>query len=243
MLSFTVCSFTVWETGKRSEGMKLAAVIFDMDGVMFDTERLAFAAWEKACNHYGYPFPRQLLIRCVGHTLEDTRELFRREVGDGFDFDAVYEYEKQSVLEYIEREGVPVKPGLSRLLDFLDRHCIAKAVATSTGRNRAERMIAAAGFSGHFDTVVYGDQVARGKPAPDIFLMASAALNRAPRECVVLEDSENGIRAAHAASMIPILVLDILQPSPDVQRHAHAVCESLDEAYDVLSSMALLETP
>ena len=129
----------------------------------------------------------------------------------------------------VEREGIALKPGLLDLLDWLEARRIPKAVATSTRRDRAQAKLARTALLSRFVALVGGDEVARGKPAPDIFLAAAARLGEAAQHCVVLEDSEPGVRAALAAGMTPIMVPDLHAPSADLVALEPLILESLAE--------------
>src|SRR5207244_841465 len=130
-------------------------------------------------------------------------------------------------VELLQREGVPHKDGLFELLDFLDRKRIARAVATSTRTANAKRRLDAVGVLGRFEAVVGGEQVERGKPAPDIYLRAAACLACSPDECVVLEDSRYGVRAGVAAGMAVILVPDICPIDRETEQLAACSAPSL----------------
>jgi HAD superfamily hydrolase (TIGR01509 family) len=131
---------------------------------------------------------------------------------------------------HIECSGIAVKPGLWPLIELLAAHGVPKAVATSTGKARAIRKLSLAGILPHFDHIVAGDEIANGKPAPDIFLKAAEKLSVDAADCYVLEDSEAGVRAAHSAGMTPILVPDLQQPSDEVRALARRTFVSLHEA-------------
>ena len=146
---------------------------------------------------------------------------------------------KRRDLEYahIDQHGAPTKPGLTSLLDWLEMRAMPRAVATSSGRASADRLLQSAGVRARFEIIVGGDDVANGKPAPDLFLLAADRLGVAPSDCVVLEDSGPGIHAAHRAGMRPILVPDLQQPTDEVQALAYRVCKSLHEAQTILMEL------
>jgi len=210
--------------------MKYTAAIFDMDGLMFDTERLDLRMWQEAASAFGYSLPGALILESVGRTREDTETLFMQAMGPDFDYHAVRNLRIQRKFELFRKEGVPVKSGLFELLDTLDSLKMKKAVATSTERSQTERMLVLANVYSRFDAVVCGDEIARGKPEPDIFLEAAEKLNSAPEKCIVLEDSFSGIKAAAAAGMDAVMIPDILQPTDEIRRAAYMVCGDLGEA-------------
>lgn len=194
----------------------IAAVIFDMDGLMFDTERIAIEAWQRAGQACHCEIPEPLIIQSVGRNIHDTRVLFTQALGSSLNFDRARALRIQYAADIIEQRGVPLKDGLFELLDVLERYDMFTAVATSTERTRADMLLQKAQVSPRFDVVVCGDEVSRGKPAPDIFLLAAERLQVSPHHCLVLEDSESGVRAAANANMRPVMIPDIKPPSQDM---------------------------
>lgn len=212
----------------------IAAVIFDMDGLMLDTERLARAAWERAFAERGLRIDDAVYYRVIGRTSPDTRRIFGEAYALAPDVVEDIARRKTAFLLASYERDIPVKPGLIELLAWLDARGVPRAVATSTLRELALHKLGKAGLAGGFRAIVCGDDVARGKPAPDIFLLAAHRLGARPEACAVLEDSEPGIRAARAAGMRAILVPDQAPPAPEAAALAHHVCASLADARDVL---------
>lgn len=206
----------------------IRAVIFDMDGLMLDTERLAQQAWQRAGAELGYALPDELYLQAVGRTAAATEALLRNGFGADFPFPAIYA-RKQEYYHAALENALPTKPGLFELLALLATLGVPKAVATSTARPLALRKLTTAGLLAHFTIIVCGDEIAHGKPAPDIFLAAAEKLAIAPAHCLVLEDSPAGIQAAHAAGMIPVHVPDLIAPSAETRRLAYTVLPSLHE--------------
>ncbi|MFZ1389423.1 MAG: HAD family phosphatase, partial [Thiolinea sp.] len=171
------------------------AVIFDMDGLMFDTERLILWAWQKAMADYGFAAPEELYLKSVGLTDEATNAILVDALGDGFPLEAVRDREREYIHGYIEEHGAPIKPGLLELLDFLDELGLLRAVGSSSRRRTVERMVSSAGLLDRFGALAGGDEVVHGKPAPDIFLLAAQRLGVPAAGCLVLEDSEPGAQA------------------------------------------------
>lgn len=212
----------------------IAAILFDMDGLMIDTERMAQRAWQRAGAEFGFTLPDELYLQAVGRTAKATEALFRAGLGVDFPFEAVYARKQHYLYTAIEEEGIPIKAGLPELLDLVDHRGIAKAVATSTARGLAIKKLTAARLLHCFETMVCGDEVAQGKPAPDIFLAAAAKLGVAPANCIVLEDSSAGIQAAHAAGMRAVWVPDLIQPSPAITPLAYCVARDLHQVRQLL---------
>lgn len=192
-----------------------SAAIFDMDGLMLDTEPLAARAWTEAACGIGIAFDASVTPRLVGRTFSDCRRLIADHHGVAYPVDTLMDAWHAAYDAIVEREGIVLKPGLLELLDWLERQRIPKAVATSTRRARAEAKLERCGLIERFSALVGGDEVARGKPAPDIFLAAAAKLARPPAECVVLEDSEPGMQAAAAAG-IPVIIVPDTHAAPNL---------------------------
>ena len=215
----------------------LRAIIFDMDGLMLDTERLATPAWQDAKDAIGVDFDMSLLDAMIGRNYQDCRALIVERHGEAFPTDRLMEAWHVAYDAIVERDGVAIKHGLLPLLDWLEEMRVPKAVATSTRRARAMTKLANAGLATRFDAIVGGDEISRGKPAPDIFLLAAARLAAAPSSCVVLEDSAPGVRAAIAAGMTPIMVPDLLAAPPDIVGSATLVLPSLEHVHAHLRAL------
>lgn len=220
----------------------IAAVIFDMDGLIFDTERLAIEAWVAAGARSGYEIDHEVVVATVGLAKKETSEVFARTYGDAFPFDAIRAERLKIATQIIERDGPPLKKGIEGLLRFLEERAIPMAVATSTDRQHVRFMFDACGFTRYFSVTVCGDEVTRNKPDPEIFLKAAQALNTDPRSCLVLEDSPYGIMAAHSAGMRSIIVPDLVVPAPDIVAMTEGVCEDLDQVRAFLDGEGLLAT-
>jgi HAD superfamily hydrolase (TIGR01509 family) len=193
--------------------LRPAAVIFDMDGLMLDTERLAPLAWRDAAAAMGVAFDMALIAPMIGRNFRDCQSIITAHYGADFPVAAMMRAWHVAYDAIVERDGIAIKPGLHALLDWLEAEGIPKAVATSTRRDRAQAKLAQTALLPRFSALVGGDEVTHGKPAPDIFLAAAQRLVQHPAHCLVLEDSEPGMRAALAAGMTPIMVPDLHLPS------------------------------
>lgn len=205
----------------------ISLVIFDMDGLMFDTERISVSAWQKAGERFGFDISPNIVLETLGLDLRKTEGVYRRHLGDSFPFSEAREFRIEYANRRVEESGVPVKEGLYELLEYLSAAGIPKAVATSTERARAEKYLTLAGVRDRFEAIVCGEDVEKGKPEPDIFLAAAQRLGIDPADCMVLEDSENGLTAAWKAGMRPLFVPDLRRPSPDVMARVFREFESL----------------
>ncbi len=211
------------------------AVIFDMDGLMLDTEPIYQLAWQRAAADLGFDLRDDLYLDLIGRKNVEAAALLRVAFGPTFAVDAFRQRWEAYWYEHVATAGVPRKVGLEDVVRVLDAHQVPKAIATSTTRDDA--LFVLNDLANQFAVLVTGDEVAHGKPAPDIFLLAAQRLGVEPARCLVLEDSEAGITAAHRAGMIAIMIPDLKQPSPEVAALAHRVCASLYDVRDVLSRL------
>ncbi len=214
------------------------AVLFDMDGLMLDTEPLAVRAWDEAAQAMGVTFDAAIARRMIGRNFHDCTALLHAESPAGYPVEAVLGRWHDAYDAIVLREGLAVKAGVFLLLDHLDAHGIPRAVATSTRRVRAEAKLRQSALLSRFGAVVGGDEVARGKPAPDIYLEAARRLGVTASACLVLEDSDAGVRGALAAGMTPIMVPDLLPPAADLLAQGVIVHASLTDVAAWLAQLA-----
>ena len=213
------------------------AVVFDMDGLMLDTERMAERCWAAAASTLGISFDTALIPAMIGRNSRDSRQFVLAHYGDDYPIDTLMQESRSQFDAIAEREGIAVKPGLHALLDWLELVGISRVVATSTRRERALHHLEKCALRSRFHALVGGDEVVLGKPAPEIFLLAADRVGVQPGDCIVLEDSEHGIRGALAAGMIPIMVPDMLPPSDELMARAPLVLASLVEVKAHLASL------
>ncbi len=210
----------------------MKAVIFDMDGVIFDSERCTLLSWQVIADRYGLLNLEENYNKCIGVTREVTEQIMKDAYGESFPYER---FAKEASAWYHERyDGgrLPMKPGVRELLSYLKEQGVPTALASSTREERVRQYLRDAGLLPYFQAIIGGESAKRSKPAPDIFLIAAEALGAEPAGCVVIEDSYNGIRAAHAAGMRPIMVPDMLDPDETIK----AMCETVKPTLlDVLS--------
>jgi HAD superfamily hydrolase (TIGR01509 family) len=215
-----------------------AAVILDMDGLLLDTEPLAVRAWNDAAAALGVAFDPALAHSMIGRTWADCCALVRERCAADYPVDALLATWHEAYDAIVARDGVALKPGVHELVDWLDAQRIARAVATSTRRSRARSKLEHAGLWSRIDALVGGDEIAHGKPAPDIVLAAAAKLGVDVASCIVLEDSEPGVLAALAAGATPIMVPDMQPPSQAMIARGVLVLASLADVRAHLASLA-----
>lgn len=209
-------------------------VIFDMDGVIFDSERLLLKSWQMVAARYGIEGIEETLALCLGVSVDVSRQIYFDRYGPDFPLDD-YKVETRALFRsWCPNGHPPVKEGAEALLSALRQKGVPLALATSTRSEVVMPELAAAGLRDFFSVVICGDQISRSKPAPDIFLAAAASLGAPPEDCFVIEDSFNGIRAARAAGTRPIMVPDVVPPDEEMAEKAEVILPSLAAAGDYL---------
>lgn len=210
--------------------MKQPAVIFDMDGILFDTERIYIELWEDYAGRHGLPDGTDIMYRCIGTNKTETKRIMEEAYSPlGFDFDA-YMVEVSEMFQEKYGDGrCPMKKGVTEVLSYLKNTGAAIALASSTARENAIRMLKGAGIYDYFDVLICGDMVSKSKPDPEIFLVACKELGVNPEDAYIIEDSFNGIRAAYTAGTKPIMVPDLLAPDEEIRSKAFIVLRDLIE--------------
>lgn len=212
------------------QGKRIFSAIFDMDGTMFDTERLRFKTLKQASMEIaGKPLSEQTLIGSLGLSAKRAEALARANHGEDFPYAQVRQRADELELEHVRNHGVPIKPGLLEVLERLRKSGLTLAVATSSRRAIAEEYLINANVLKYFDITVCGDEVSQGKPHPEIFLRAARALNCEPDQCFMVEDSENGMLSAIRAEGQAILIEDIKPPAAEVKAGALKAYRSMNE--------------
>ena len=216
-------------------GQNIRGVVFDADGVLFDTERLGRLSWLEVGQEIGYPQAEQSYLEFIGLNRTDAEAKMLRLFGADFPCDYFMRTCSACTQARIERDGVPLKPGVRELLTCLQKQNIPVALATSSGRKRITRRLDMAGLAPFFSAIVTGEQVVHGKPAPEIYQLACRHLGISPEQALAIEDSPNGILSASRAGMQVVMVPDLVQPSPDLSSLLTACCASLTAVRDWLA--------
>ena len=209
------------------------AAIFDMDGLILDSERTVLSCWEKIGEKYGFKDIVTYGISVIGKNKKATVDEFERVYGEPGDR---YERELREIYNGLAEKGlVPLKPYTLELLASMKRAGMKIAIASSSTREEVTSQMAALGALPYFDTCVCGDQVTKSKPDPEIFLLACDALGVKPEDAIGLEDSFNGVRACKASGLYTIMVPDIIQPDDEMKGLADVILPSLKEVQDFLN--------
>ena len=193
------------------------SVVFDMDGTIFDTERLILDCWEQVGERHGIPGIREVFIRCIGTNSARTQEIVYEHYGKDFPYEKFSGESSVLFHEIADTEGIPVKPGAAELLKYLSENKVPLGLASSTRLAVVTQELQAAGLYDYFQVVVGGDLLKNSKPAPDIYLMTCGRMGVVPENTYAIEDSYNGIRSAHSAGMRPIMVPDLLPATEEMR--------------------------
>ena len=214
-----------------------AAIIFDMDGLLFDTETLYQEAILLAAAEGGHEIAVDVFNRTVGLPWAESRALLLSHFGEAFRVD---EFQATWVRHFwvIAETRLALKPGALELLDTLDQFRLPRAIATSSSRRTVERHLTAHNLMGRFEQIVAHGDYDRGKPAPDPFLKAAERLGVEPRLCLALEDSHNGIRSASSAGMMTVMVPDLLEPTEEIRALCIFVARDLHDVRRLILSSA-----
>lgn len=215
----------------------IKGAVFDMDGLMFDTERLVYQIWQRTMKENGYTYSFDIYKRTIGKRTAEVKIFYKDLYGEDFDYKSIREKANVYFYEYIEKEGVPLKKGLINILKYLKSKGIKISLATSTSSKTAMDLLERAKVTDYFDKFVCGNMVKNGKPHPETFLKSAKELSLKPEECLAFEDSINGIKSAYNANMKPVMIPDLLQPTEEIKPMIFALCKDLDEAITVIENM------
>ena len=214
----------------------IKGAIFDMDGLMLDSEKLVYQNWQTMMDELGYEYNLEIFKNTIGLRQDKTKAYYKSLYGEDFDYDTYKTRSREMFYAQIERDGIPVKKGLFKLLDYLKSKNIKIAVATSTSAQTAHKALKLAEVYDYFDAFVCGDEVKNSKPHPEIYLTAAEKISVNPEECVAFEDSINGIKSAFSAKMTTVMVPDFLEPNEEIKPMISFLCDNLGEAIDFLEN-------
>lgn len=210
------------------------AVVFDMDGIIFDSERCVMECWIDLADKYNIPNILEPYMKCIGTNKKRTKEIMQSYYGENFDFDA---YDKEKADTYHQKyDGgrLPLKPGVFALLDYLKENGKLIALASSTRRQTVISQLEDANIIQYFHSIICGDMVSNSKPHPEIFLKACESMDVDPAYVYAIEDSYNGIRAAHTGGLMPIMVPDLLPATEEMENLSVTICDSLNSVIEYI---------
>lgn len=212
----------------------IKAVIFDMDGLMIDSERVTFEGYQKVMKDMGLDISKEFYVTLLGRTIPVAKKLFQDVYGDDFDLDSVIPLVHQYMADLFDNEGVPIKKGLLPLLKYLKENGYKTIVATSSQRKRVDHILELAQIKDYFDDSICGDEVEHGKPNPEVFLRSCQKLGVQTDEAIVLEDSEAGIQAAHSGHIKVICIPDMKYPDDEYAQMTTEIFHSLEDVINYL---------
>lgn len=218
----------------RPDSAPIRGVLFDMDGVILDSEKLYTRFWAEACQSFGFPmtFQQALGLRSLNHEAAQTylSSLFGPEIR----YPDVHKRRIELMSAYVDRHGVEAKPGVRQLLTYLREHNIPYALTTASPQDRIESHLGSLGLLELFDHICTAYQVPHGKPEPDIYLLGAKTIGLPPENCLALEDSYTGMLAAHRAGCKATIVPDLDQPGENILAIAYAKADSLLDVIDMI---------
>ncbi len=212
----------------------ICAVIFDMDGVLIDTEKHYNAAWCQAATEAGFPFTREHALLLRSCEAKEGEKLMQGIFGPSFDYYAIRERRRELVRERLAQYGLEKKPGVEETLRFLRAKGIKTAVATATALDITKSHLTTIGVCDLFDSIVSAKNVAHGKPEPDVYLYACEQIGESPQDCMAVEDSPNGIMAAYRAGLRTVMVPDLTQPDEELTKYLYACVNSLSDLCELV---------
>ncbi len=205
------------------------AIIFDMDGLLLDSEKIGLIAFQETCQQFELGDKTDLYIQCIGTNSESTKKILSSGLGDEVDFVHFWSICREKYHAETKTKAIPLKEGVKGLLRHLQSLQLPAAIATSTHTEFALLKLNNAGIADFFDIVVGGEQVNKSKPFPDIYLKTVKQMKTNAHKCLALEDSENGVKSALAAGMTVIQIPDLIKPSAPVKTSRHIILNSLKE--------------
>lgn len=212
----------------------IQAVIFDMDGVLLDSERITRIMWKQAGDEYHIDDVATAVRDCTGSSRPDQWAYLKNKYGQDFPAKEFRERCSELFHNYVDQHGLPVMPYAKDILEYLKTKPYKIALASSTRHDTVTHELKEAGLFDYFESITCGDQVTHSKPDPEIYITACKSIDISPENCVAVEDSPNGIRSAYKAGMKCVMVPDQIQPSDEIKSLLYKCCPSLNELKNFL---------
>lgn len=212
-------------------------VIFDMDGVIFDSEKACLETWREVANRYDIPNVEEIFVKCIGTNKVQTKAIVEDAYGQRFGEGIADRMLAESSVLFHQRYdngNLPVKKGVVEILEFLKENGIRTAVASSTRKQTVMTELSDAGLLHYFDGITGGDEVKISKPDPEIYLLACKSMGMKQENTFAIEDSYNGIRSAYAAHLRPIMVPDMIPADSEMKELSEVICKDLLEVIEYL---------
>lgn len=216
----------------------IKAVIFDMDGILIDTEKYLYRYWKQAAQEAGCELTHEQLLRFRSFAKEYAEPYFKNLLGQDFDYMAVRARRMELMREHLAKYGVEKKPGVDEFLDWLTENGYKKAVSTASDADRTKEYLTQVGICDRFDRIACAPSLPHGKPMPDVYLYACEQIGERPEDCLALEDSDNGALSAHRAGCHVVMVKDLAEPLPETAAFLEGTAENLLEVIPILKNSA-----
>ena len=221
----------------KQDTPRIRGVLFDMDGLVLDTEKLYCRFWQEGAQALGFPMTREQALGMRSLNKNAGQKQLEGYFGSSADYTAIRTKRIELMDAYIAENGVDLKPGIGELLDYLEAKQIPCAITSSSPMDLIRTYLAHHGLDTRFTALCSGHDVPNGKPAPDIYLHGAATLGLRPEECLALEDSPAGITSAYQAGCFPVIIPDLDQPSADTLSRCFAKADSLADIIDLLAEL------
>lgn len=212
----------------------IKAILFDMDGVLIDTERINLRFTIEAAKDFGFDLKPEDALKQRSTAPEESDRYYRSVYGEDFDFYAIRDERRRRMRDFIEENGLDLKEGVREVFEHLEKMNLKKAVVTSTQYDRAMNYIRMLGIENRFDAIVSASMVERGKPYPDVYLYAAEKINEKPENCIAVEDSPNGVRAAYGAGCKVAIFPDLTEPDEEMRNMGTWVLKSMESLIGIL---------
>lgn len=217
--------------------MKYKAIIFDMDGTLFDTEKISMEAWFASAEKFNLPVTEEFCKQLIGRNRASAQVIFKKYMPEWFNEDEVYDYRKIVMDEYKQKHGPLPKGDLKKIFETVKAKGMRIALCSSSYQHSISLNLGMANVREYFDVIVDGSMVSNGKPAPDIYLLTAQKLGLKPSECLVIEDSENGILSAHRAGMDVIMSVDMIEPTEELKKICLKIYYHLDDILEIINTL------